>query len=132
MRKRQNQDKSPSFGSYLMERRKSLNLTLKDVAEHCGVSINYISLIERGEKTPSDKVLQKLEEVLEFENGKLFSMTNRISPYMINAIFTSEHEGLLDLFSEVLKNKFPEELREQLLKEVESVYIDFLNRHNIK
>jgi len=43
--------------------RQTLNLTLAKLSEAINVSSNYISVIERGEKNPSDKVLHKIADL---------------------------------------------------------------------
>lgn len=43
--------------------RKTLNLTLAQISKAINVSANYISMIERGEKNPSDKVLHKIADL---------------------------------------------------------------------
>ena len=52
------------LGNEIRKRRKELGLTLKDLASLLGVSFAYVSQVERGEKKPTDKMLTKLEEVL--------------------------------------------------------------------
>lgn len=122
---------SPSFGEFIMSQRKKQNLRLRDVASHCNVSINFISLIERGKKLPSDKVIMKLSEILNVEDSKLFSMINRISPAIIESVNTAEHEGLRELLTQIHEKVKEESLRQELLDEVYSVYNDFLKRHNL-
>ena len=55
--------------------RKSVGLHMTELAERIGVSSNYISLLERAERNPSDAVLNKIAEayrfapfMIEFEN----------------------------------------------------------------
>ena len=42
--------------------RKSVGLHMTELAERIGVSSNYISLLERAERNPSDAVLNKIAE----------------------------------------------------------------------
>ncbi|OME54035.1 hypothetical protein BSK59_15755 [Paenibacillus odorifer] len=53
------------FGMIIHQKRKDLKLTLQFVADYCDVSVNFVSLVERGVKSPSDKVVLKLAEVLD-------------------------------------------------------------------
>ena len=61
------------LGRVVRERRRSLGLTLADVAERSGVTRGYVSMIEnhRVENPPSAKVLAKLAAALAFPAGEL-------------------------------------------------------------
>lgn len=62
-----------SLGKIIREKRESLRLTLDEVAAYTGFSKPYLSTIETGrvKNPPSDKLLSKLEEYLQFESGHL-------------------------------------------------------------
>ena len=49
-----------AIGGRVRACRKTMNLTLAQMSKAVDVSANYISMIERGEKNPSDKVLHKI------------------------------------------------------------------------
>ena len=53
-----------TFGSWLKERRKKLDLTQFDLADRVGCSEDTIQKIERGERRPSKQFSQRLAEVL--------------------------------------------------------------------
>jgi len=48
------------FGEQLKEERKRQNLTAQVVADLCGVSRSYLTLIENGKRLPGKKVLPKI------------------------------------------------------------------------
>jgi predicted ATPase/transcriptional regulator with XRE-family HTH domain len=56
--------KSTSFGSWLRERRKELDLTQFDLADRVGCSEDTVQKIERGERRPSKQIAQRLAECL--------------------------------------------------------------------
>lgn len=62
-----------SLGQIIRKRRESLKLTLDEVAAYTGFSKPYLSTVETGKvnNPPSDRLLIKLEEVLEFDQGAL-------------------------------------------------------------
>jgi len=61
-----------SLGQIVRKKREQLHLTLDEVAAFTGFSKPYLSTIETGRvKPPSDKLLAKLEECLQFEPGHL-------------------------------------------------------------
>jgi len=62
-----------SLGQIIRKKREELNLTLDEVSRRIGFSKPYLSTIETGKvkNPPSDELLSKLEEVLQFERGLL-------------------------------------------------------------
>jgi len=62
-----------SLGQIIRDRREELRFTLDEVAARTGFSKPYLSTIETGKvnNPPSDTLLCKLEEVLEFDPGPL-------------------------------------------------------------
>jgi putative transcriptional regulator len=53
-----------SFGTWLKDRRKKLDLTQFDLADRVGCSEDTIQKIERGERRPSKQIAQRLAECL--------------------------------------------------------------------
>jgi len=62
-----------SLGQIIRKRREELRLTLDEVSGQTGFSKPYLSTIETGKvrNPPSDRLLTKLENILEFETGLL-------------------------------------------------------------
>jgi len=67
-----------SLGQIIRNRRRELNITLDEVSSRVGFSKPYLSTIETGKvkNPPSDHLLRKLEEVLQFEPGFLRHTAN--------------------------------------------------------
>ena len=67
-----------SFGQIVRKRRHELNITLDEVSAKTGFSKPYLSTIETGKvkNPPSDELLRKLEEVLQFTPGTLRHAAN--------------------------------------------------------
>jgi phage repressor protein C with HTH and peptisase S24 domain len=67
-----------SLGQIIRNRREQLNLTLDYVGGRVGFSKPYLSTIETGKvkNPPSDELLVKLEEVLQFETGLLLHIAH--------------------------------------------------------
>ncbi|WP_261378527.1 helix-turn-helix domain-containing protein [Paenibacillus agilis] len=118
------------FGELINQRRNELDLKLKHIAKFCGVSTNFISLVERGLKSPRDEVISKLAEILELDENSLFEMLDKIPP-SINSVI-NEHDGFRELLGELSKKVKDEKLRNQLYVEVYDVYVDFLKRNNLE
>jgi transcriptional regulator with XRE-family HTH domain len=60
-------------GKLLRSKRKEKRATLKTIANHVGVSINYISKMEKGESIPSDDIIVKLALALDLDEYDLFT-----------------------------------------------------------
>jgi transcriptional regulator with XRE-family HTH domain len=65
-----------SLGQMLRERRRKLDLTQLEVAKRIGTSTPYIGHLEAGKRHPSDKIIGRLAEVLDFEPRELFFAAN--------------------------------------------------------
>ncbi|ALA47971.1 putative transcriptional regulator [Brevibacillus phage Sundance] len=117
------------FGMFVKNLRKQNYKTIEDVAKHIGVSINFISLIERGQKQPSDLVISGYAEYFGVDEILLYEKLDKLSPHIKNTL--KEHSGFKKLVSELLVTVDNPELRQELYEEVYNVYKDFLDRHNI-
>ena len=61
------------FGHRLISIRQQRQLTQEQFAELVGISVDFLSLIERGINAPSFETLEKLSERLEVSVAYLFS-----------------------------------------------------------
>lgn len=52
------------FGDYLKEERKRQSLTVQKLAEVCGTSRSYITLIENGRRMPGKKLIPQIAAAL--------------------------------------------------------------------
>jgi transcriptional regulator with XRE-family HTH domain len=62
-----------NIGNKIRKLRKEKGLTLEDLSKKTGLSLSYISLIERGLKNPSLRALEKIAECLNITPGILLS-----------------------------------------------------------
>ncbi|EJW14087.1 helix-turn-helix domain-containing protein [Paenibacillus alvei] len=122
------------FGELINKRRKELKLTLKSISSFCGVSVNFISLVERGQKSPRDEVILKLAQILKLDEDLLFKTLDKIHPSVQSNVknVINEHDGFKELLGELYKKVKDEKMREELYEEVYSVYTDFLKRNNLE
>lgn len=61
-----------SIAERLKEARAKKNLSVKDLADTCGVSVSAIQMYECGERVPRDDVKKRLAEALEERVQDLF------------------------------------------------------------
>ena len=62
------------FGQRVQELREERGLTQEQLAEAAGLSVEYVSKIERGLASPSFSVIARLIEVLEGSPHELFQL----------------------------------------------------------
>lgn len=60
------------FGKRLRKFRRNKDLTQEQLAERVGISVDFVSLIERGLSAPSFDTIQKMSEVLEVPVEEFF------------------------------------------------------------
>lgn len=65
-----------NVGKRIRETRKKHNMKLEDLAEKTGLSLSYISLIERGLKNPSLKALERIAKAFNLPPSYFFYEDN--------------------------------------------------------
>ncbi len=55
------------FGDRLKAKRNKLNITSQNLADLCGISRSYITLIENNKRLPGKSVIPKLAKALDLE-----------------------------------------------------------------
>ena len=69
------------FGGYLRKKREERELTLVEVAERVGISVAYLSRIERErENAPKDELIQKVCKALDLDADEAFAAARRLPP----------------------------------------------------
>jgi transcriptional regulator with XRE-family HTH domain len=61
------------FGKRLRKFRRNKDLTQEQLAELAGISVDFVSLIERGLSSPSFDTIQKLADILEVKYEAFFT-----------------------------------------------------------
>ncbi|UCH63136.1 MAG: cupin domain-containing protein [Fidelibacterota bacterium] len=84
-----NERTAPNVGHIIRELRKQRGMSLRTLANYCGLSINAISRIERGENSPTVLSLHKLATALDVPITALFR-----EEAAETAIFIKHDEGL--------------------------------------
>jgi transcriptional regulator with XRE-family HTH domain len=95
------------IGSQLREHRKALKLSMKEVAEAAGLSIGFISQVERGLTAPSLSSLSSIAKVLNTDISTFLSQPEGKSSFTSHkdrAVYTLSHR---DLQYERLSASFP-------------------------
>src|SRR5215208_1717958 len=70
-----------SLGATIRNRRKQAELTLQEVADRAGLSISYLSQVERNLLAPSLSTLKRIADILSIPAGQLmFAPDGNLSP----------------------------------------------------
>ena len=69
-----------NIGKIIREQRKSIPLTLNQLAEMSGVSTAHLGRIEQGQRVPSSQTLQKIANPLGFDLNELLILAGYLSP----------------------------------------------------
>ncbi len=69
-----------TFGDFVRDRRRSAQLSLRQLAEQTGVSNPYLSQIERGLRKPSAQVLQQLAKALRVSAETMYVRAGMLDP----------------------------------------------------
>ncbi|MFN2194562.1 MAG: helix-turn-helix domain-containing protein [Anaerolineales bacterium] len=86
-----------NIGQKIRELRIAKNFSLRDLSERCGLSINAISRIERGENSPTVKSLQRLADGLDIAVVSLFEL-----PRQCSVVYTSGSNTIRNQLTGVL------------------------------
>jgi len=71
---------SQNLGRIIKQQRIAVGLTLRELSTRSGVSLSHIGRIERGERSPSAHILQRIARPLGFEESELFTLAGYLSP----------------------------------------------------
>jgi len=86
-----NDVKWKSAGEKLRVLRKKTGLSIFKVAKNIHVSGNYLSMIERGSRAPSDVVLHNIAEFYNVDRDELFSLYDKVQPSTLSNIVANPH-----------------------------------------
>jgi adenine-specific DNA methylase/transcriptional regulator with XRE-family HTH domain len=91
-----------AFGERLRELRTAREISIKQLAKHLGVSHTYISHIENGRSTISDKLVSKIARFLKANDEELKLLTGRVPKDVFNIFYEHPKEAL-----SFIREKFP-------------------------
>lgn len=87
---------SNGLGEILKQRRLMIPLTLRELATKSGTSSAHLRRIEKGERFPSARILQRLARPLGFEETELFVLANYLPSSAVVEGETQHSLGKLD------------------------------------
>ncbi len=107
-------DNRNDLGKILKQARFMMGLSLRTLAAKSGVSVSHLGRIERGDRFPSARILQKIARPLGFEETELFYQANFLSPKP--PVVESERDiGQLDPYVARVLSQEPVEVQRTLI-----------------
>lgn len=132
--KRKNEDKVDIIdenidgGMLLRLARTRKKLSLQNAAEYVSVSVNYLSMIERMKKSPSDDIINKLSRLYEIDSNEVFKAFGRVPEKLVEYI--AENEKLTNLLIEIADNdKISEDEKDVLYESIAKLYETHTNKN---
>ena len=104
-----------SLGEFLRRQRELSQLSIRQLADICGISNPYLSQIERGLRMPSSVILQSLSKGLKLSAETLYSQAGILDPQeteesdVVKAVMhdptlsARQREMLIDMYSSFRK-----------------------------
>jgi transcriptional regulator with XRE-family HTH domain len=104
-----------NLGEFIRRQRELAQLSVRQLADMCGISNPYLSQIERGLRTPSSMILQSLAKGLRLSAETLYAQAGILDPQdmeesdVIKAVMHDPHlsarqrEMLIDMYRSLRK-----------------------------
>ncbi|MDI6743959.1 MAG: DNA methyltransferase [Thermodesulfovibrionales bacterium] len=81
-----------TFGRRIKELRSSLGISLKSLSARLKIDRAYLSRVEAGKVPPSDGLISRLADVLDYDRDELFLLAGRISESLMKEIYKNPGE----------------------------------------
>ena len=106
-----------NLGRIIKQRRITIPLTLSQLAASSGVSTSHLGRIEKGERFPSARVLNRITRPLGFSEGELFALAGYLSPPGLTSseAVTGGDDGQLDPVIAAMLRREPAEVQRAVI-----------------
>ncbi|MBC9786580.1 helix-turn-helix domain-containing protein [Heliobacterium chlorum] len=117
-------ERQADVGEYLRGLREKHELTLTELGKKVGVSAAYLSELERGFKTPSDKLIMELAVLYEIDIEDLFNRFGKISATATTVL--EKNPGIQKTLATISRDpRLSEEEKQDLYDEFFNVYLSY-------
>ena len=103
-------DNRNDLGEMLKLRRVMIPLTLQELATMSGVSPSHLGRIEKGERSPSARILRRIAKPLGFGDAELLTQAGYLSPQP-SPVEGETHLGKLDPYVAMVLSQEPVEIQ---------------------
>lgn len=105
-------------GRTLRDIREKFGYSLDVASKKMGITTNYLSLIERGKRKPSEKVQQKISSAYKLKDDEMFKLYGDIKSKNLEKIISST--SLIDILSSISSDiNFTESEKNELSKAIQ-------------
>ncbi|MTV50024.1 helix-turn-helix domain-containing protein [Heliobacillus mobilis] len=112
-------------GDFLRDLRIKQGSTLAEVSENVGVSVNFLSEIERGLKAPSDNLIVELAKYYQIDINELYQRLGKIPESVTDELEKSPQ--FQKLLLEINSNpKLSKKRKQELYEEIYDTYLSFI------
>jgi transcriptional regulator with XRE-family HTH domain len=82
-----------TFGQRIKELRNSLGISLKSLSARLKIDRAYLSRVEAGKVPPSDGLISRLADVLNYDRDELFLLAGRIPDSLMKEIYKNPRQN---------------------------------------
>lgn len=109
-------------GKFLEKLRRETNHTLQNVSKELGVSVSYLSLVENGQKMPSDMFIRDIADFYKIDENVLFEKFGKVPLGVVEEI--SNNPTLQRTLTEIRYNsKLTEAQKQELYEDIYGLYM---------
>ncbi|CDQ21723.1 helix-turn-helix domain-containing protein [Halobacillus karajensis] len=113
--------KDIDIGKELRQKRKDKKYRLEDVSKLLGISVMYLSQIERNLRKPSDELIYKIADLYDMDVKYLLNSYNRITEEMKEEL--NNNKALYSTLFEVSNNdKLDDARKDEIMQEIYELY----------
>ena len=87
-------DKNNNFGSSLRDLRHKSGYSIKGLAKHINVNYSYLSKIENGHSTPSEKFIDRIADFFNYDKEELMVRAGKIPEDIVRIISDNPTEAI--------------------------------------
>lgn len=113
------------FGGHVRELRVKKGWSINDAGERLGVSANYVSMLERGVRHPTNKFIEALALLYDEDEDLLYKLLGKIPKSVLKSIEENIPLQNALLYAKNLSEPRKKELEEEILR----VYKEFAKVH---
>ena len=89
-------DSPPALGARVRALREAMDLSLRDLAERCGVSAPMLSQVERGETSPTLQVATRIAHGLELRLSQLLSQRLHVRQHAVSQLLMRRRDSVAE------------------------------------
>ncbi len=115
-------------GAFLRKLRNKRDISLEKLGQEFGVSHNYLGEVERGNKTPSDRLIRQLADYHNIDEAELFSKFGKV-PLVAREVLKDNITVQKMIIDIEKNNKLDDDKKHKLYDEIFAFYKDIIEKY---